>query len=44
MPVALELESLSFGYRPGQPVLTGVDLAVEEGEFVAIAGPNGGRS
>ena len=42
MPLALELEGVSFAYRPGQPVLTGVSLAVEEGEFVAIAGPNGG--
>jgi zinc transport system ATP-binding protein len=42
MQVALELAGVSFGYRPGQPVLAGVDLAVHEGEFVAIAGPNGG--
>ncbi len=42
MPVALELSEVGFAYRPGQPVLTGVDLAVEEGEFVAVAGPNGG--
>jgi zinc transport system ATP-binding protein len=42
MPLALELEDVSFGYRSGQPVLTEVDLAVEEGEFVAVAGPNGG--
>ncbi len=42
MPLALELEDVSFAYRPGQPVLTDVDLAVEEGEFVAVAGPNGG--
>ena len=42
MPLALELEGVSFAYRPGQPVLTDVSLAVEEGEFVAVAGPNGG--
>jgi zinc transport system ATP-binding protein len=42
MPLALSVESLSFGYRPGQPVLQDVTLAVEEGEFVAVAGPNGG--
>ena len=42
MPLALELEGVSFAYRPGQAVLTDVSLAVEEGEFVAIAGPNGG--
>jgi zinc transport system ATP-binding protein len=42
MPLALELEGVSFAYRLGQPVLTDVSLALEEGEFVAIAGPNGG--
>jgi zinc transport system ATP-binding protein len=42
MPLAVELEDVSFAYRPGQPVLTDVNLAVPEGEFVAIAGPNGG--
>jgi zinc transport system ATP-binding protein len=42
MPVALELAGVSFAYRPGQPVLEDVSLTVEEGEFVAIAGPNGG--
>jgi zinc transport system ATP-binding protein len=42
MPLAVDLENVSFAYRPGQPVLTDVSLAVEEGEFVAIAGPNGG--
>jgi zinc transport system ATP-binding protein len=42
MPLAVELEGLSFGYRPGQPVLEDVDLELGEGEFVAVAGPNGG--
>jgi zinc transport system ATP-binding protein len=42
MPLAVELEHVGFSYRPGQPVLTDVNLAVEQGEFVAIAGPNGG--
>jgi len=42
MPLAVELEDVSFAYRPGQPVLANVNLAVEEGEFVAVAGPNGG--
>jgi zinc transport system ATP-binding protein len=42
VPLALELSGVSFGYLPGQPVLADVDLAVREGEFVAVAGPNGG--
>ena len=46
MPVetepAVRLDGVSFAYRPGQPVLADVDLRVDEGEFVAVAGPNGG--
>jgi zinc transport system ATP-binding protein len=42
MPLAIELRGLSFAYNAGQTVLTDVDLAVARGEFVAIAGPNGG--
>ena len=42
MPLAVELRAVDFGYDPGRPVLTGVDLAIGAGEFVAIAGPNGG--
>ena len=42
MPLAVELKDVSFAYDGGRPVLEHVDLAVEPGEFVAIAGPNGG--
>jgi zinc transport system ATP-binding protein len=42
MPVALTLEHVSFAYGHGTLVLRDVDLTVERGEFVAIAGPNGG--
>jgi zinc transport system ATP-binding protein len=42
MPLAVELKNVDFGYDPSRPVLTNVDLAVGVGEFVAIAGPNGG--
>jgi zinc transport system ATP-binding protein len=38
----IELDSVSFGYRAGLRVLEGVNLTVHRGEFVAIAGPNGG--
>jgi zinc transport system ATP-binding protein len=42
MPLAAELRGVSYAYPAGTPVLRDVDLGVEEGEFVAIAGPNGG--
>jgi zinc transport system ATP-binding protein len=42
VPLTVQLERVSFGYGRGPLVLRNVDLAVEQGEFVAIAGPNGG--
>ena len=42
MPLAVELDSVTFGYDPRRPVLVDVDVQIPEGEFVAIAGPNGG--
>jgi zinc transport system ATP-binding protein len=42
MPLAVELDNVSFGYDPRRPVLDNVTLAIPEGQFVAIAGPNGG--
>jgi zinc transport system ATP-binding protein len=42
MPPMIDLEGVSFAYQGGPPVLRQVDLAIERGEFVAIAGPNGG--
>ena len=41
-PTAVELEDVRFGYAPGAEVLRDVDLRIERGEFVAVAGPNGG--
>jgi zinc transport system ATP-binding protein len=40
--LAVELEHVDFSYVPGRPVLRDASLAVSAGEFVAIAGPNGG--
>jgi zinc transport system ATP-binding protein len=42
MPLALELADVEFAYQHGPPVLREIDLAVAGGEFLAIAGPNGG--
>ena len=42
MPVAVSLRDVSFGYPGGPPVLRHVNLEIEGGEFVTIAGPNGG--
>lgn len=36
-----ELEDVSFGYLSGSPVLEKVNLAVEQGRFLAVVGPNG---
>lgn len=37
----LEARDLSLAYGGGQNVLSGVNVAVETGEFVAVLGPNG---
>lgn len=38
----VEWENVAFAYPGGPPVLEGVSLAVAQGTFVGIAGPNGG--
>ena len=42
MQPAVELKDVSFAYPGGPEVLSGVDLEIRRGEFVTIAGPNGG--
>ena len=42
MPLAVELNHVAFAYPGGPLVLHDVNLEVEPGAFVAIAGPNGG--
>ena len=42
MSLVLSFRDVEFAYDPGQPVLRAVDLEVRGGEFVAVAGPNGG--
>ena len=40
---AITFENVSFTYaaRPGQPVLTNVDLDIKPGEVIAVVGPSG---
>jgi len=37
----VEFENVRFSYQDGTEVLTGIDLTLGRGEFIAIIGPNG---
>lgn len=37
----VKLESVTFGYKPDNPVLKGIDLDVSPGQMVAFVGPSG---
>jgi len=40
-PAGVQLDDVTFGYQPGQPVLRGLTLHVPAGETVALVGPSG---
>ncbi len=40
-PARLDIRGLDFAYRPGRPVLRGIDLSIAAGEFVGIVGHTG---
>ena len=42
MQLAIALHGVSYAYPGGPPVLTAVELEIPVGQFVGIAGPNGG--
>ncbi len=42
MTAIVELKDVSFSYDVGPPALERISLAVEEGEFLGLVGPNGG--
>ena len=42
MPKAIETEGVTFSYDTPFPVIEDATLSVEEGEFIALFGPNGG--
>lgn len=41
-PGRITFENVNFGYRPGEPVLRGVNLLAEPGQTTALVGASGG--
>jgi iron complex transport system ATP-binding protein len=41
MTAVIEVEHVTFGYRPADPVLQDISFPVRAGTFLAVAGPNG---
>ncbi|MBT2289598.1 ATP-binding cassette domain-containing protein [Paenibacillus albidus] len=39
--IAVSLKEVSFGYDPEHPILQDISLAVSQGQWVSIVGPNG---
>ncbi|HEY3665811.1 MAG TPA: ABC transporter transmembrane domain-containing protein, partial [Polyangiaceae bacterium] len=39
--LAVQLEDVSFSYKPGTPVLSSISLAARRGERIALVGPTG---
>lgn len=37
----ITFHNIDFSYKPNEPVLRGVDLTINQGETIAIVGPNG---
>ena len=42
MKLAIELNNVTAGYNTGHPIISDVNLSVNEREFLGIIGPNGG--
>ena len=42
MRAEIRFDQVSFAYEEGQPVLADFDLAIEQGETIALVGPTGG--
>jgi ATP-binding cassette subfamily F protein 3 len=40
-PPIVRMEEVSVGYRPGHPVLTGLDLRIDDDDRIALLGMNG---